>query len=159
MLDSTLGPLTLVGVGVDAGWGTLRDKPWEYGTHVEGFGKRYGLDLAADATSNLMEASLGAMWGEDPRYFRAEGEPTARRVGHVFRMTFLAKNREGHYMPAYARYTAIAGSSFISNAWRPNSDASTSDAIVRIGFGFGGRLARNLWDEFWPDVKNGIFHH
>jgi hypothetical protein len=158
MLDHTLGPLTLVGIGVDAGWGTLHDKPWEYGTHVEGFGKRYGIDLAGVATSNLMEASLGALWGEDPRYFRAEGEPTMKRVGHVFSMTFLAKNREGHYMPAYARYTAIAGSNFLSNTWRPDSEATTGEAMVRIGFGFGGRLARNMWEEFWPDVKSGIFH-
>ena len=103
--------------------------------------KRYGLDLAGVATSHVMEASLGALWGEDPRYFRKEGEPTMKRLGHVVRMTFLAKNREGRYMPAYARYTAIVGGNFLSNTWRPDSDASTSDAIVRIGFGFGERLA------------------
>jgi hypothetical protein len=159
MLDNTLGPLTLIGIGVDAGWGTLHNKPWEYGTHVEGFGKRYGLDLAGVATSHVMEASLGALWGEDPRYFRKEGEPTIKRIGHVVRMTFLAKNREGHYMPAYARYTAIVGGNFLSNTWRPDSDASPSDAVVRIGFGFGERLALNMWDEFWPSVKNGLFHH
>jgi hypothetical protein len=160
VIDNTLGPLTLAAEAADAGWQTINGKPHEYNTHWEGFGERFGLDLSGTATSNAMEASIGAIWGEDPRYFRAEaGRPFKNRMGHVVRMTFLAKNAEGQYMPAYARYTAIAGSNFLSNTWRPESDATAGRATVRIGFGFAERLARNMWDEFWPDVKNGVFHH
>lgn len=151
--------MSLAGGAIDAGWGTWHDKPSEYGTHWLGFSQRYGLNLSGIAVSNAMEAGLGAAWGEDPRYFRAAGQPLMNRLGHVAKMTFLAKNREGDYMPAYARYTAIVGSNFISNTWRPDSDATASRATVRIGFGFLGRLTRNTWDEFSPDVKNRVFHH
>src|SRR5262249_1496065 len=51
-----------------AGWGTLRNVPSEYGTHWVGFGKRNGMRLTGVATGNLIEASLGSVWGEDPTH-------------------------------------------------------------------------------------------
>ncbi len=108
------------------------------------------------ATSNTMEAGLGAIWGEDPRYFRATSESFPARLGHVVKMAFLAQNKEGDLRPAFARYAAITGSNYLSNTWRVDSDATLSRATIRVGFGFLGRIAGNAWDEFWPDVKERI---
>ena len=103
-----------------------------------------------------MEAGLGAIWGEDPRYVRASGEGFGGRLGHVVKMAFLAQNRDGHTMPAFARYAAITGSSYLSNTWRVDSDATVGRATIRVGLGFLGRIAGNAWDEFWPDVKGRL---
>ena len=156
--ESTVGPASLLGGTISAGWGTLFNTPHEYGPHWEGFGDRYGMRLTGIATSNTMEAALGAIWGEDPRYVRAAGERFGGRVGHVVKMAFVARNREGHLMPAFARYAGITGSSYISNTWRVDSDATISRATIRVGLGFLGRIAGNAWDEFWPDAKEKLFH-
>src|SRR5438876_11718281 len=71
---STVGAPSLIGGMFSAGFGTLVDSPSEYGTHWDGFGKRYGMRLTGISTGNLMEAGIGAVWGEDPRYFRAAGQ-------------------------------------------------------------------------------------
>ncbi|HUJ51812.1 MAG TPA: hypothetical protein VLW25_16500 [Bryobacteraceae bacterium] len=148
------------GVGlIDAGWGTYFNEPKEYGTSLKGFGKRFGLHLTGVAVSNTMESGLGAFLGEDPRYPRADGRPFGERAGHVIKMTFMARNREGQIVPAYARFAAIGGSNFLSNAWRPDSDATVRHATIRIGLGFLGRLGVNTYYEFWPDVKNKLFKH
>ena len=55
------------------------------------------------ATSNVMEASIGALWGEDPRYFRVPEESLGGRAKNVIKMTFLARRRDGNFAPAYAR--------------------------------------------------------
>jgi hypothetical protein len=151
---NTLGPESLLGGMISAGWGTLFDKPSEYGTHWQGFGKRYGTRLTGVSVSNAMEASIGAIWGEDPRYRRSQSESFKGRVGHVFRMTFVAENRQGHLAPAYARYIAISGSNFISNAWRPDSEATAGNAAFRTLLGFVGRMSSNAFQEFWPDVRH-----
>src|SRR4051794_33160024 len=65
---STVGAPSLIGGLFSAGFGTGINSPNEYGPHWDGFGKRYGMRLTGIATSNLMEAGLGAAWGEDPRY-------------------------------------------------------------------------------------------
>jgi hypothetical protein len=156
---STIGPASILDGAVSSGWGTLMDHPREYGTHWDGFGERVGIRFSSVAISHTMEAGLGAIWGEDPRYFRDEGQPFGHRFRHVVKMTFLAKNSAGETVPAYARYAGVVGSNFLSNAWRPDSEADASHAGIRIGLGFVARFTSNAFDEFWPDLKDHLFHH
>ena len=156
-MSNTIGPPSLLAGAISAGWGTLLNHPPEYGTHWDGFGKRYGMRLTGVATSNTMEAGLGMLWGEDPRYFRDEGQPFGHRLRHVVKMTFLAESRSGGTMPAYARFVAVSGSNFLSNTWRADKEADTGHALARIGLGFMGRMSKNAFLEFWPDVKERVF--
>jgi hypothetical protein len=157
---STVGPASLLGGIVSAGWGTLFNTPHEYGPHWEGFGDRYGMRLTGVATSNAMEAGLGAIWHEDPRYWRkGDAAPFKDRIKHVFKYTFLAVDDSGAARPAYARYIAYAGNNFLSNTWREESEADASHALERTATAFLGRIAGNTWAEFWPDVKRKVFHH
>jgi hypothetical protein len=149
---NTLGPESLVGGMVSAGFGTAIDKPREYGPHWDGFASRYGMRLTGVSTSNAMEASLGAFWGEDPRYFRAANRPFGYRVKNIIKMTFTACRRDGSQRPAYARFIAIPGNNFLSNTWRADSEATIRDAGLRTVWGVLGRMAGNAFSEFWPDV-------
>lgn len=72
-------------------------------------------------------------------------------------MTFVARNRDGGLMPAYARFIAVPGSNFLSNTWREPSEATPSRAVFRTGLGFLGRMASNAFEEFWPDVRDRFF--
>ncbi len=156
--DETLGPAHLLAGAFTAGFGTARDVPPEYGGTWEGFGKRFAVREAGVSLSNATEAGLGSLWGEDPRYFRVPNETFGRRLRSVVTQTFLAKRRDGTFQLAYARYAGISESNFLSNAWRPKSEADTEHALYRIGWGFAGRMASNAYDEFWPDVKTRVFH-
>ena len=129
---------------------TLANSPREYGPHWEGFGKRVGIIAANYGVETVMEAGLGSIWGEDPRYNRTEGVGFAGRLGHVVKMTFFARDRAGNTMPAYARFLAFPGSNFLANTWMPDSQATMSDAAVRTGMGFLGRMGENAWKEFRP---------
>jgi hypothetical protein len=156
-VKSTIGPASLWAGSVSAGFGTWSDAPHEYGTHWEGFAKRYGMRMTGVATSNLMEAGLGELVGEDPRYVRAPaGAPFRRRVNRVVKWTFLAMNGDGDLHPAFARYAAIAGSNALSNTWRPDSESDTTHFVVRTGLGFLSHMAGNTWEEFWPDAKRRL---
>lgn len=143
-----------------AGIGTARDAPREYRGTWAGFGKRYGIRESGISVSNMMEAGMGALWGEDPRYFRVPGEPIGARIHNVIKQTFVARRGyDGHFGLAYARYMAFAGNNFLSNAWRADSEADTQHALSRTGWAFAGRMASNAYEEFWPDVKARLFHH
>jgi hypothetical protein len=155
--SSTLGPTSLLGASFGAGLSTLTDGPPTYGTHWDGFGKRVGINVAGSAVSNTMEAGLGAIWGEDPRYTRGAGETFKNRVGNIFKMTYMARNRDGKLQPAYARFIAIPSSNFLSNTWRSGEDATVGSALSRTAFGFLGHLGGNTFHEFWPDFARKIF--
>jgi hypothetical protein len=86
-VKASIGPQSLAAGLFTSSINTARDKPVEYGTAWEGFGKRYAMRLTGVATSSAIEASLGSIWGEDPRYFRTSGQPFGKRIRNVVVMT------------------------------------------------------------------------
>ena len=158
IVTSTLGPADLAAGVLVAGLGTAIDKPPEDGPHWSGFAERYGIRLTGVATSDTMEAGLGALWGEDPRYSREPERSFSGRMKSVIVQTFETSKSAGNFSPAYARFIAIPGSNFLSNTWRPDSEADSYHAGLRTIEGFGSRLISNAWDEFWPSAKARLLH-
>jgi hypothetical protein len=130
--QTTVGPESLTAGLFSAGLGTAIDRPREYGPHWGGFGKRYAMRLTGVSTGKAIEAGLGSLWGEDPRYFRAAGQPIKRRLKDVVVMTFAARQRDGNVGPAYARYLGNAGNNFLSNSWR--ADSAPAQAMLAYAF-------------------------
>ena len=155
---STVGPKGLVGGVFSAAIGTAADHPPEYGPHWDGFAQRYGMRLTGVVTSNAMEASLGAIWGEDPRYFHTVHHPFGDRVKNVADLTFRAYRTDGERHLAYARWMAIIGSNFLSNTWRVPSASDWQHALYRSGEGFGARAISNTFSEFFPEVWRKVRH-
>jgi len=155
--EASIGPRSLATGVLSAAWGQARNVPREYGRTPEGFGKRYAIRLYGIATGNAIEASLGAIWGEDPRYIRSQGLPFWGRVGYVLKMTFFAYRPDGSVKPAYARWVGTAGNNFLTWPWREPSEQGVGPALVRTAWGFGGRAASGALTEFWPDLKRLFF--
>ena len=103
IVDGIIGPRSL-GVGVLGGlWQTGFNTPEEWGQTPSGFGKRY-LEREADvAISNTIEAGLGALWGEEPRYIPSGRRGIRPRVRYALETAFVA-HRDGTLAPAWGRY-------------------------------------------------------
>jgi len=155
---NTIDPANLAGGIFEAALGTAPNRPKEYDPHWGGFARRYGIGMSQSATGNAIEAGGCLILREDPRYFRAPYQPFRARVRNVMRLAFAARSAKGSFAPAYARYIAVFGTNFLSNSWRVNSEANKHDALLRSAEGFGGILAANAFEEFWPDVKKRLFH-
>ena len=148
LLAENLGPLSIADTVAFAALDTAVNTPKEYKSHWEGFGMRIGLITANYALKSTMEVGMGSLWGEDPRYATTEGMRFGGRVGHVIKMTFMARNRNGKTMPAYSRFFAFPASGFIENAWEPKSQTTMGNTVARIGLGFLSRMGENAWLEF-----------
>jgi hypothetical protein len=156
-VKNTIGPGSLFIGAIQAGFGTLTDRPPEYREGAEGFGKRFGLRLSSVGTSSVLEAGLGSIWGEDPRYHLSHDHTARGHFRQALKMTFFAERADGTVAPAYARYIAFTGSNVISDAWRPDSQRNVSSTTTRIAERFAGRLVGNLFREYWPEIKQHTF--
>lgn len=156
---STAGIESLVFAGpISAGWGTAFHHPPEYNTSWEGFSQRYGMRLTGVSTGNAMEAGLGALWGEDPRYFRTEGQPFKKRVVNIIDLTFRAYRDDGQRHFAYARMAGNVGNNFLSNTWRVPSQSNAGDAGIRVLEGIAGKAVGNAAYEFVPQLLKWLRH-
>jgi hypothetical protein len=131
VVTSTVGPRSL-GLGVlSAGWGTMLNRPEEYGPGWEGFGERYGMRLTGVSTGNAMEAAGGAVLGRIPDIFVWH---RLRPRQNIIKMTFYA-----HYHDGWSRGLRSYGSdsralSFRYVAGRERKGAD--QALVRSGWEF-----------------------
>ncbi len=158
IVEGMLGPRSLA-VGVIAStWQTSWRIPDEWSQSAFGFRERY-LEREADvAISNTIEAGLGALWGEDPRYIRAPRGSVRSRAAHAMKTVVLAPRADGQLKPAWGRFAGNVFNNVIENAWLPPSMTTPGQTALRSANGLLGRLAGNLWDEFWPDIRTRLGH-
>ncbi|MBI2686307.1 MAG: hypothetical protein HYX27_08325 [Acidobacteria bacterium] len=135
-----------------AGWRTLNNHPEEWGPHWDGFGKRYGARLVNNSVSNAAEISSGAIWGEDPRYFRLGQGGVKARLMQAVKQTAYSRYSDGQYHFGAAKAVGITTGSFYQKLWMPDSATSNSDCMVRIGTGYLGRFISNGFAEFGPGL-------
>ncbi len=153
IVDGTIGPESLFIVGpLSPAWQTAWNTPEEWGQGWSGFGKRYAQREADVAISNTIEAGLGAIWGEDPRYIPSARKGIWPRARYALKTSVLAQGRDGRLRPAWGRYAGNTLNNVIENAWLPPSQTTAAQTALRSGMGIVSRMGGNLWDEFWPDV-------
>jgi hypothetical protein len=158
IVDGMLGPRSL-GVGVVATtWQMSWDTPREWPRSSYGFRQRY-LEREVDvAISNTLEAGLGALWGEDPRYLRAPPGRVRARAAHAIKTVILAPRSDGQFKLAWGRFAGNVVNNVIENAWLPPTMTTPGQTALRSANGMLGRLAGNLWEEFWPDIRTHLSH-
>lgn len=154
IIDGTIGPRSLFIVGPLATvWQTGVKMPSEWQRSWSGFGKRYAQREADVAISNAIEAGLGAIWGEDPRYIPSGRRGIGPRARYAITTTFLAQRRDGRLAPAWGRYAGNVVNNVIENTWLPPSATRPGQTVLRSALGLLSRLGGNAWEEFWPDVR------
>jgi hypothetical protein len=153
IVDGTVG-LKSLGVGVIAGaWDTGINTPEEWGRTFSGFGKRYAEREADVAISSSIEAGVGAIWGEDPRYIPSQRRGVWPRARYAIKTAFVAPRHDERLHPAWGRLAGNVLNNVIENSWLPPSVTTGRQTTVRSAQGYAGRLIGNLWAEFWPDLQ------
>ena len=153
--EGILAPKSL-GTGVMiATWQTAIGWPEEWQGST-GFTKRVLTSQADNGISKGIEASLGMLWGEDPRSLPSGRDTFGSRLGYAMKTVVLAQRPDGHLAPAWGRFAGTLGSNLVQNAWLPSRLTTPKETAVRVATGLLGRLATNLWGEFGPDLRRRI---
>jgi len=156
IVDGSVGLRSLSTGAFTSTWGTAINSPEEWQRTWSGFGKRYGDREARVTISNSLEAGLGAIWGEDPRYGRLGRGGFWPRARHALKSSVLARRRDGHLAPAWGRYTGDVASTAIARAWLPPSAKSAVATTWSITNSVLGRMVGNTFSEFWPDARQRL---
>jgi hypothetical protein len=151
--DGTIGLRSVLIVGVmSASFQTGVNAPSEWERSWSGFGKRFLQREVDVALSNSLEAGVGALWGEEPRYIRAGRGKIGDRARYAIKTAFLAQHVDGTLHPAWGRYVGNTVNNVIENAWLPPSATTPGQTVLRSVFGMLTRIGGNAFEEFWPDV-------
>jgi hypothetical protein len=125
-----------------------------YGTGFSGAAKRYGSSLLDSVSGNFFRLyAYPSLLHEDPRYFRAGGEPTRKRIRHVFGATLRTRKDDGSFRFNWSKLLSSTTSAALSNTYYPKENRGLALTGQRIGLSYLGEVGSNALKEFWPDIR------
>lgn len=152
-------PATIVIAGVEAGVGQAQNSFADYGQGAEGYGKRFGASLADEASSGFFSNFFySTVFKEDPRYFRVGEGSFKHRAWHSLIQEFVCHTDKGGRSFSYENVLGAFSSGALSNAYYPESDRGFGLTMSRSGTSLALGSAGGLLNEFWPDIRDRIFH-
>jgi hypothetical protein len=157
----TYDPVTILSAAAAAGISQAEDGDPKYGAGGVAYAKRFGAAMADLSSQSFFSgAVLASVLHEDPRYFRKG--PSYRfwnRVGYAVSRFVVTRTDAGG--PSF-NYAGIAGMSLgiaLSNAYYPDASVNGREVAQRFGTSLLSAAVSNILPEFWPDIRQKLFHH
>jgi hypothetical protein len=152
-------PFTFFGTAFEAGVDQAADIHQGYGQGAQGYGKRYGADVADTATAQFFGYGVyPSIFHTDPRYYRmGKGGGFFARGWYAATRVFVTRTDSGRNVFNAPQILASATASGISRAYYPSDERNGSDFAYSMGSRIAFTGAYNLAKEFWPDVRTHLF--
>jgi hypothetical protein len=103
-----------------AGISTWSDSPEEWGSHWQGFGKRFASNMGKGVIKNTATFGLEETFRLDSRYIRTDGKSVGYRIEQALISPFVARNEHGHKVFGFPRIAGTYAASIIAaETWYP----------------------------------------
>jgi hypothetical protein len=157
-LKHTYGPKAFVKAGGSAAWSQWRDTPVEWGQGGDGYGRRLASSHGRRVIKNTIDLGVANLRGEVLRYSRCQCDGFWARTRHALKYTFLRQASSGGGTTlAFGRIAGSYGSGMASLLWYPDSRNNLGDGFRRGTTCLGFDVSKNVFREFWPDIKKKLF--
>jgi Carboxypeptidase regulatory-like domain len=146
---SIIDPVSLLTTAGTAGVQQYRNSFSAYGGGIEGYAKRYGANLADNATGVLLSRGVyPSIFHQDPRYFYKGNGSIGSRLLYAISAAVIARGDDGRWKPNYSHILGNFSAAAISNLYYPASDRGASLVILNGLATTGGTAFSNVLREF-----------
>jgi uncharacterized membrane-anchored protein YitT (DUF2179 family) len=157
----TVDPFTILSGAAGAALSQADNDDPKYGQGSGPYAERFGAAVADITTQNFFgDAVLSSLLREDPRYFRRGPEFSFwHRLGYSVSRVVVGRTDSGKNIFNYAGIGGMALGIGLSNAYYPNRSVNGTEVATRFGTSFVAAALSNILPEFWPDIRQKVFHH
>jgi hypothetical protein len=157
-LRSTYGPVSVGSSLILAGIKQAQPDVPEWGGGMQGYGKRFGSSFGQNAINRSIRMALNGLFREDPRYLPSGGSGYFHRSLDAVHQEFWVRKDSGGSRIAFSRFAGIFGAACIATRWSPESYRTASVCLTSGMISLGLDTAKNVFYEFWPDVRKRLHH-
>ena len=161
-LHSTYSPYTFINAGLnEATEGItgmhLREHGYESG--FRGIAQRYGIELSTNETDVFFQRFLfPTLLKQDPRYLRNPDLPMSSRILYSVSRTLITKSDDGGETFNGSHVLGEAASRAVSDLYVPGERQGIGALATGVSFNLLQDAGMNLLREFWPDIRQKVFH-
>jgi hypothetical protein len=153
-VQASIDPVTFLGAGFDALQDQAANRDPQFGQGVQGYGKRFGADLADRASSRFFKYfAYPTLFSEDPRYYRLGQGPFKKRIYHAAEHLFIAHHGNGARMFNYSEWLGTISSVELSNTYHPGNKHGFGPLAENVATAFASDVGFDVLREFWPELS------
>jgi hypothetical protein len=156
-IQETVDPVTFLNAGFNAGLDQAEDSDPTFGQGAAGYGKRFGAELADQASSQFFkDFAYPSLFSEDPRYYRLAHGSGRKRVLHAAGHVFIAHRENGEEMFNFSEWLGTSSAVTLSNVYHPENERGFSSAAKRVGYSVLSDVGFDILREFWPEIAGKL---
>jgi len=154
-VEDTFDPVTFLSVSFNAGIAQAENSDAKFGQGAAGYGKRFGANLADQASSEFFkDVTYATIFKEDPRYYRQAHGSNKGRLLHSLDHAVVARRENGTMMFNASEWLGTASAAALADAYHPGLKPGVGPAAERLGFGIAQDVGFDVLREFWPEVTH-----
>jgi hypothetical protein len=156
-VENSVDPVTFLGAAFDAGIDQAEDSDHSFGQGAAGYGKRFGAELADNASGEFFKEFLyPTIFSEDPRYYRLAHGSTGQRLLHAVEHVVVAHRENGGYMFNFSEWLGSASTAALSDTYHPNNRPGVGPAARAASYGIMQDAGFDVLREFWPEIARKL---
>ncbi len=158
-VDSSVSVDSVTWAVLGSAVGQAADSPTGYGQEWGGYGKRFGSDMARQASSEFFGTYLlASALREDPRFYAEIHPAFFHAVKYSVQQVFIMRNDDGREVVAWSRLGGPLMAEGLANVYWPDQNRTLGDTLFRFGLDLASRAGGNMLREYWPVLLVKISH-
>jgi hypothetical protein len=152
-VKDSVDPVAFLSAGFYAGISQAENDQPSYGQGAAGYGKRFGANMADQASSAFFKDFLyPTIFSEDPRYYRLAHGSTEKRLFHAVEHSIVAYRPDGSRVFNFSEWLGTTSAVALSNMYRPDNRRGFAPSAERVGYSVGSDVGFDVLREFWPEI-------
>jgi len=139
--------------------GQADHSPTGFGQEWGAYGKRFGSDMARQASSEFFGTFLlASALHEDPRFYAEIHPAFFHAVKYSAQRVFVMRSDDGRDVVAWSRLGGPLMAEGLANVYWPDRNRTVGDTLFRYGLDLASRAGGNMLREYWPVLLAKISH-
>jgi hypothetical protein len=139
--------------------GQADDSPTGYNQGWNGYGKRFGSDMARQASGEFFGTFLlASALHEDPRFYAEINPGFFHAMKYSVQRVFVMQNDDGRTVVSWSRLGGPLMAEGLANVYYPDRNRTVGDTLFRYGLDLASRAGGNMLREYWPVFLARISH-
>ena len=148
---------TITGALVGSAFNQAINSPEGYGQGAEGYGKRFGADMARSASYNLIgNFAIASVMHEDPRFYVKKHLSFGQAVKYSAVRVFATRSDDGKPVANYAGLLGPLAAEGLATTYYPDGNNGVGDVFIRYAYDMGWQFGGNLLRQYWPEINRKL---
>ena len=157
--EDAFDPYSFPLAAVVAGIAQFDNDDASWGQGLKGYGLRYAAGYADTVDGSFMTTGVfPTLLHEDPRYFRKGTGGFWRRSGYAIKRLFVTRTDAGGTQFNFSEFGGNAVAGAISLTYHSREDRNFPNFLSDWGTQISIDFVANQLKEFWPDMRQKVFH-